>query len=248
MALVTTDAIVLRTYNLAEADRIVVCLTSAAGLVRAVAKGARKMKSRFGAALEPFMLVRLSYYERENRELVNLSSAEILKSHFNLNSQPESAEVLAYVAELVCDFAPPHESDDKLFRMVIACVDSLEAKPESSRALIRYFEIWLLRLAGMFPDVQLCSECGSRLGGSETVNFDYELRPYCRECRPQGSMRLLAETRETILSSRRVPPAEFATQFEQVSDESSTQLGELTHRLIVRALERRPRTLAAVQP
>ena len=78
MALVNTDAIELRTYNLAEADRIAVCLTRSAGLVRAVAKGARKMKSRFGAALEPFTLIRLAFYERENRELVSISSAEIL--------------------------------------------------------------------------------------------------------------------------------------------------------------------------
>ena len=54
MRLVTTDAIVLRSYNLAESDRIVLCLTRSSGLIRAVAKGARRMKSRFGAALEPF--------------------------------------------------------------------------------------------------------------------------------------------------------------------------------------------------
>src|SRR5262245_29699953 len=59
MGLVNTDAVVLRTYNLAEADRIVLFLTRRAGLVRAVARGARRMKSRFGAALEPFTFVRL---------------------------------------------------------------------------------------------------------------------------------------------------------------------------------------------
>jgi DNA repair protein RecO len=111
MALITTDAIVLRTYNLAEADRIVLCLTRSAGLVRAVAKGARRMKSRFGAALEPFTLIKLAFYEKENRELVSMSQAEILKSRFDLASQPEAAEVLAYMGELVADFAPPHESN-----------------------------------------------------------------------------------------------------------------------------------------
>src|SRR5216684_2540623 len=134
MALVNTDAIVLRTYNLAEADRIAVCLTRSAGLVRAVAKGARRMKSRFGAALEPFTLIRLAFYERENRELVSISSAEILKSHF--------------------DLAPPHEANEKLFRMVTACVEALETAPRSTRMVLRYFEVWLLRLAGLFPDVR----------------------------------------------------------------------------------------------
>ena len=106
MALVTTEAIVLRSYNLAEADRIVVCLTRGAGLVRAVARGARRMKSRFGAALEPFSFINLVFYEKENRELVTISQADILKSNFDLASQPEAAQVLAYIAELVGDFAP----------------------------------------------------------------------------------------------------------------------------------------------
>src|SRR5256886_10182670 len=121
MRLVTTDAIVLRSYNLAESDRIVLCLTRSSGLIRAVAKGARRMKSRFGAALEPFTLIKLSFHEKENRELVTMSSAEILKSHFDLNSVFETAEVLAYMGEMVAEFAPPHEADELLFRMLNAC-------------------------------------------------------------------------------------------------------------------------------
>src|SRR5256885_2124712 len=149
MRLVTTDAIVLRSYNLAESDRIVVCLTRSSGLVRAVAKGARRMKSRFGAALEPFTLIKLSFHEKENRELVTLSSAEIITSHFDLSSNLESGEVLAYMGEMVAEFAPPHETDERLFRMLSACVETLSQQKDSERALTRYFEIWLLRLAGL---------------------------------------------------------------------------------------------------
>src|ERR1700704_5789646 len=154
MALVNTDAIVLRTYNLAEADRIAVCLTRSAGLVRAVAKGARRMKSRFGAALEPFTLIRLAFYDRENRDLVSISNAEILKSHFNLAAEPEASEDLAYMGELGAEFAPPHEANEKLLRMVAAFVEALETSHGSSRLVLRYFEVWLLRLAGLFPDVR----------------------------------------------------------------------------------------------
>ena len=160
MRLVTTDAIVLRSYNLAESDRIVVCLTRSSGLVRAVAKGARRMKSRFGAALEPFTLIKLSFHERENRDLVTMSAAEILKSHFNLSSNFDTAEVLAYMGELVTEFAPPHETDERLFRMLTACVEALADQSGSERALTRYFEIWLLRLAGLFPDFRACALCG----------------------------------------------------------------------------------------
>src|SRR5437763_17108584 len=108
MKLVTTDAIVLRSYNLAEADRIVVCVTRSVGLVRAVAKGARRMKSRVGAALEPFTLIRLSFHEREHRDLVTISNTEIQKSYSNLNSRAETAESLAYMRELEAAFAAAH--------------------------------------------------------------------------------------------------------------------------------------------
>src|SRR5262244_1543407 len=116
MRLVTTDAIVLRTYNLAESDRIVVCLTRAAGLVRGVAKGARRMKSRFGAALEPFTVIRLAYHAKETRDLVTISSAAMLKSQCGLKVNPEVEEVLAYMGEAISEFAAAHEADARMFR------------------------------------------------------------------------------------------------------------------------------------
>ena len=64
MATIETEALVLRTYNFGEADKIVVVLTQSAGVVRGVANGCRKLKSRFGAALEPFTLIKLTWYER----------------------------------------------------------------------------------------------------------------------------------------------------------------------------------------
>jgi DNA repair protein RecO (recombination protein O) len=245
MGLVNTDAIVLRTYNLAEADRIAVCLTRSAGLVRAVAKGARRMKSRFGAALEPFTLIRLAFYERENRELVSISSAEILKSHFDLAAQLEASEILAYMGELVSEFAPPHEANEKLFRMVVACVEALETSPGSIRLVSRYFEVWLLRLAGLFPDVRSCAECGALLSENDPACLDVEVNPHCQKCSRGPATRLLPETQRTVMATQRLPPVDFASTFKGLSEESEAQLAELTHRLIVRALERRPRTLIA---
>ncbi len=178
MRLVTTDAIVLRTYNLAESDRIVVCLTRGAGLVRGVAKGARRMKSRFGAALEPFTVIRLSFHEKENRDLVAISGAEILRSHFNVASRVEAGEIFAYMGELVAEFAPPHEADERLFRMVTACVDTLSDTPGVERAITRYFEIWLLRLAGLFPDLRSCHNCGV---DSADLSCRHRLSRWCEQ-------------------------------------------------------------------
>ena len=245
MTLINTDALVLRTYNLAEADRIVLCFTRSSGLIRAVAKGARRMRSRFGAAFEPFTLIRLGFHEKENRELVAISNAEILRSNFSVASQPEIAEVLGYIAELVTEFAPPHEANEKLFRMVVACVDALAEEPAAVGLIPRYFEVWLLRLAGLFPELQDCAECGKRLAAEDQIYLTFDGKPFCRSCRHGYDTRLLPQTRQALIESRRQAPAQFADSYRRLSTESQTEFAEFTERLIIRALERRPRTLVA---
>jgi DNA repair protein RecO (recombination protein O) len=244
MRLVTTDALVLRTYNLAESDRIVVCLTRSVGLVRGVAKGARRMKSRFGAALEPFTVIRLSFNEKENRDLVSISNAEILKSNFNLSSGIEAAEVLAYMGELVAEFAPPHEADELLFRMVTSCVDALADSSGAERAITRYFEIWLLRLAGLFPDLRCCHSCGVVLEDRDTGFLDADLTARCRECRPLRASVLPEPALDMVRASQAMSPKRFAENY-LLTEGQDDQLREVTHRLISRAIERRPRTLVA---
>ena len=245
MNLVTTDAIVLRSYNLAEADRIVVCLTRDAGLVRAVAKGARRMKSRFGAALEPFTVIRLDFYEKENRDLVTMSRAEIVKSNFELAAQLEVAEVLGYMAELIGEFAPPHEANDKLFRMLNACVEALAAAPEAATLVLRYFEIWLLRLAGSFPDVSECAVCGTAPTAAQPLYVDFESAVRCTSCSRGIGTRLMPAIQQVLISSQRLGPSEFANTYQASFVNTDTELAEFNHRLIVRALDRRPRTMVA---
>ena len=245
MNVVTTEAIVLRSYNLAEADRIVLCFTRDAGLIRGVAKGARRMKSRFGAALEPFTLVRLEFREKENRELVTITGVEIMKSHFDLAADVDCAEALGYMAELVNEFAPPHEANEKLFRMVSACLDALAAAPHISKLVLRYFEIWILRLAGSFPDVSACAVCGSSLTPTQPVYLDFESAVRCGNCSRGVDTRLLPRVQQVLISSQRLSPSDFASAYYSTFNETDAEVGEFTHRLIVRALERRPRTMVA---
>ncbi len=96
MGLVETEAIILRSYRLAEADKIVIGLTKGAGVVRGVAHGARRLKSKYGASLEPFTHVALQFYEKEGRELVSLRQVDILKSYFALAQNTEAVHALEY--------------------------------------------------------------------------------------------------------------------------------------------------------
>lgn len=244
MGQIETEAIILRTYNLSEADKIVVCLTRSHGVVRAVARGARKLKSRFGAGLEPFTVVHASYYEKENRELVSLRHAEIQKSYFHLAANEQVVQGLAYMSELTVEFAPPHEPNEKLFRMVRACLEALEQSPEQLPALVRYFEVWMLKLSGFLPDLRRCAECNKNLIEPERAFLNAELKPRCKVCSKGLGALLLKETQTQIQSIQRLSPKDFALNLNS-QKEVWDEIGQITQKLIGRALEREPRAQMA---
>ena len=149
MPLYTTDALVLRTYKLAEADRIVVFLTRDRGKKRGVAPHARRPRSRFNGALEPLTEVRVAYFEKERRELVSLNYAETVRSPL-ATAGPECLAYSHYFAELIDAWAADADEDERLFRLGVAVLDAL-AGGAPADALARYFECWLLRLQGVYP-------------------------------------------------------------------------------------------------
>jgi DNA repair protein RecO (recombination protein O) len=154
MPLYTADALVLRTYKLAEADRIVVFLTRDRGKKRGVAPHARRPRSRFTGALEPLTEVRVAYFEKERRELVSLNYAETIRSPLAA-ANPESLAYSHYFAELIDAWAADADADERLFRLGCSVLDAL-ATGVPPDALARYFECWLLRLQGVYPtDVSL---------------------------------------------------------------------------------------------
>jgi len=95
-----SEALVLRTYPLKEADLVVSFLTRDQGKLRGVAKRARRPKSAFGAGLERLSHVRMAYFQRESHELVNLESCELIRSQFGLVSEYWAGVALDYFAEI----------------------------------------------------------------------------------------------------------------------------------------------------
>lgn len=244
MGLVDTEAIVLRSYNLAEADKIVVCLTRATGVVRAVAHGARRLKSRFGAGLEPFTFVQMSYHEKEGRELVTLRQLEITRSYFSLSESSEVVAALSYMSELVLEFAPPHEPNERLFRMVGATLDALKASPQELQAFVRYFEVWTLRLAGFLPELRACADCGRSFTEKEGASINAEGRLRCMGCGQGAGAALSAEALAQLKSTQKLSPGDFAQRARGASVRTKEEVAEFTQRLIGRVLEREPRGTA----
>lgn len=178
MPLHTGDALVLRTYQLGESDRIVVVLTRDRGKKRGVAKGGARSRKRFGGALEPFTHVRLAWHEHEGRDLVRLDYADVLGSPLAVGG--EACTYASYFAELLDEWAPENDPQERLFRLGVSVLGASTQGVALDR-LARYFEYWLLRLQGVYPPVQACPQCGTALESAAVL----ESRSHwflCRQC------------------------------------------------------------------
>src|SRR5262249_60427205 len=141
MSLHSTEAFVLRRYSLVEADKICIFLTKEMGKVRDVAHGARKIKSRFGSALEPFTQVALTYYQKEGRELMSISTCDILRSHFYQGARDvQTATAFSYMSELLIEFLPEHDPNEKYYRLVAAPVDGINPQ-KNPEVVLPKFEV-----------------------------------------------------------------------------------------------------------
>jgi DNA repair protein RecO (recombination protein O) len=127
-----------------------VFLTRDRGKKRGVAKGARRPRSSFTGALEPMTEVRVAYFEKERRELVGLNYAETCRSPLTLGSA-DALGYIGYFAELLDEWAQEADADDRLYRLGASMLDAL-ATGAPVEPLARYFEYWLLRLQGVYPE------------------------------------------------------------------------------------------------
>ncbi len=164
-----SEALVLRTYPLKEADLIVSFLTRDQGKLRGVAKRARRPKSGFGAGLERLSHVRMAYFQRENRELVNVDSCELIHSQFGLVSDYRAGVALDYFAEVAEQLLPAAEPGEKFFRLLLAVLEDL--KPPAVWRAVTYYSLWAVRLSGWLPELQVCMGCGIVLEGSGRSYF-----------------------------------------------------------------------------
>lgn len=184
MPLYRAEALVLRTYRLAESDRIVVFLTRDRGKKRGVARGARKSRRRFAGALEPFTRVDVTYFERESRELVRVDEAVALESAFRASSG-DGFRYVGYFAELVDAWAQDSDPNDTLFRLGAATLDALAAEVPAV-PLARYFELWLLRLQGVYPSIRRCQGCGAAFPGHGAWLARPAMVLLCDRCRDRA--------------------------------------------------------------
>ena len=152
-----SEAFVLRTYPFKEADLIVSFFTRDQGKLRGVARRARRPKGGFGASLERLSQVRLSYFQRENRELVTLDDCELIRSQFELSSSYEAGVALDYLAEVAEQLLPAAEANERFYRLIAAVLEQVHADGNVWASVV-YFSLWAVRLSGFLPDLRVSQE------------------------------------------------------------------------------------------
>jgi DNA repair protein RecO (recombination protein O) len=203
MALKESEAIVLRTYPLREADLLVTLFTRIEGKVRGVARSAKRSRKRFGGALEPLTFVRAFYEDRERQELARLDACEVLESPLASEVSYPRATALAHIAELLDELLPDREANDAVFRLTLAVLGGLRGA--DIWLPVTYFELWMTRLVGFLPDFSECMSCGKPLNGSRAYFHALADGLMCPDDKRLASSEMSSESRALAAQMFRSP-------------------------------------------
>ena len=194
-----TEAIILKTFPLGEADRLVSFLGRTTGRMRGVAGGARRLKNRYGSTLEVLSHVQIWYVEKETRDLVRIQQCDLLESFHKSQSDYELSTGLAVVSEATELVLPEHEAAEPMFRLILLTVREIDRTGDWSLPL-SYFAFWTVRLGGWLPRFDRCSLCGTPFGAQPAYHAAWEAGLVCEKCKRPGMRplhlagRQLAET------------------------------------------------------
>lgn len=202
-----SQAIILHTHPVRERDKLVVFLTSDRGKRKGVAYGARSLRSRFGAGLEPLAKVQLSWIEKESEELVRIESVDLVRSLFPVQQQLAASLSATYIAETVDTFAQAEEESELVFRLLDSACEAL-LRGATPLLVVSYVEIWILKLGGVFPSVRNCSGCDAPL--ETPLRYEAQLHGFaCATCAPRTPV-LANDVTALLLAVLRTPVEEFA--------------------------------------
>lgn len=243
MSLITSEALLLDVLDLHDRDRIVTFLTREQGKKKGVAKGARTKHSRFSGQLQPLSKVQITWYEKEGRELGRISSVETVRPAHRLQEDLDGLLLGSYLVDHLLEFSQENEPSDLFFRLLDATLEALLAGVDRDLAA-RYFEVWILRLAGVFPSPHECPACGRPLAGWATLPAAGETL-LCLDCGGQGGLIVRPETLELLRRIGRLSLPKTAE--EPPTPQALRQLEEVSARIRRHFLQRELRSYEVIQ-
>jgi DNA repair protein RecO (recombination protein O) len=203
-----SEALVLRTYPFQEADLLVTLFTRTEGKIKGVARHAKRSRRRFGGALEPLTHVVAHWQEKEKQELARLDSCDILASPLATQVSYPRAVALSYVAEVIDQLLPEREPHDDVFRLTLSVVRELA--PAAIWMPLTYFDLWLVRLIGLLPDLHACVVCGTALNGSKAWFHPLADGLLCVRDKRLASSEISADSRSLAAEMFRAPIENFS--------------------------------------
>jgi DNA repair protein RecO (recombination protein O) len=242
MGVLTSEAVVLRTWPLREADLIVSFFTRDYGRMKGVAKSALKSRKRFGGALEPMTVARAWFVEKPRQELVRLDQLEIVRSPLATPVDHVRMTVLSFYAELLDEVLPEHDPQETVFRLLVSVLE--QTTVEQPWMPLTYFSLWMTRLMGLLPDVAHCTACGEALQAAEVWFQSYSDGLFCGVHRGSGANALSADSWQLAQRMLRSPVSAFAG--ESWPRRRGMELRRFTLQSLERHLERKLRTAEAL--
>lgn len=235
MPVFEAEAIVLRQYALSESDRIVVMASREHGRIRGAAKGAKRPKSPIGGLLEPLNHIRVEAFAREGKDLNQINRVELVHSFLGRNPSLDQVYAFSYFAEITGEMVQDNHPNQAFFRLLLASLQAGE-RNGVNLSLIRYFEVWSLRLSGLFPNHVYCSTCGKCVKDVGFFAWHDTGEARCSECAEGRGLRIGVEASDTLQSMAGVGPAEFMMR--PVAKEAAAEIERLSQRLLNFHLER----------
>ena len=181
MSIKRNEGIVLRSLKLGETSKILHLYTRESGLLKLVAKGARKSPSKLGGSVEPLYTIEAVYYEKENRELQVLSQASILEAPRNVFKEADRLLLGMACCEMVSRLETTGSGNPKVYGLLRASIRALDEVTLEPRHIFFAFQLRFLQLLGVSPGIDRCCACGSKR--TEAMGYVYsEAKLYCPDC------------------------------------------------------------------
>ena len=198
MPLVKTTAIILRSRKWGDADRIITLYSKDLGKIRGVARGARRQKSRFGGAIEPFSVCRLNLFEKTGDSLFRISHVDLVRSSQVLREDLRLMASAARMVNVVAAITPDGDPDPLLFDTLEQGLASLHESEDSTFTAL-LFQIRLLGLTGFRPQTDHCAACGKTHFAGEPQFSPIAGGLVCLTCAARQRVRCVAFSRGSLL-------------------------------------------------
>jgi DNA repair protein RecO (recombination protein O) len=247
MIVLTSEAVVLRTWPVHEADLLVSFFTRDYGRLKGMAKAALKSRKRFGGALEPMTLARAWFAERPRQELVRLDQLEILSSPLSMPVDQTRMAVLSFYAEVIDEALPerdPHATVFRLLASVLKQTSAVKSETVQPWMALTYFSLWMTRLMGLLPDIGRCMVCGETLGAGEVRFNAYADGLFCGLHANGSGSGLSTDSWQLAQRMLRAPASSFAG--EAWPRKRGQDLRRFTLQTLERHLERKLKTADAI--